>query len=104
VNKKIQNECSGDHTEPLSVTQRLLLLLVRFYQLTLSPMIGGQCRFYPTCSHYATDAIHRHGAGRGMWLATKRLARCHPFHPGGIDLVPDNDSPSPLRTHPGINS
>jgi putative membrane protein insertion efficiency factor len=68
--------------------KRLLLVLIRFYQLCLSPFFGGQCRFYPTCSVYAAEAIDTHGALRGGWLAVRRLLRCHPFHPGGVDLVP----------------
>jgi putative membrane protein insertion efficiency factor len=68
--------------------KRLLLVLIRLYQLCLSPFFGGQCRFYPTCSVYAAEAIDTHGALRGGWLAVRRLLRCHPFHPGGVDLVP----------------
>ncbi|TNF89253.1 MAG: membrane protein insertion efficiency factor YidD [Gammaproteobacteria bacterium] len=62
--------------------------LIRAYQITLSPFIGNQCRFHPSCSHYALEAIDAHGAAKGSWLALKRLARCHPFHPGGIEPVP----------------
>ncbi|MDP6375730.1 MAG: membrane protein insertion efficiency factor YidD [Pseudomonadales bacterium] len=68
---------------------RLLVALVRAYQLTLSSLLGGQCRFHPTCSHYALDALDRHGGVRGGWLICKRLGKCHPFHPGGIDEVPE---------------
>jgi putative membrane protein insertion efficiency factor len=68
--------------------KRLLLVLIRLYQLCLSPFFGGQCRFYPTCSVYAAEAIDTHGALRGGWLAVRRLLRCHPFHAGGVDLVP----------------
>jgi putative membrane protein insertion efficiency factor len=68
---------------------RLVLIgLIRAYQLTLSGWLGGQCRFYPTCSHYAAEAIARHGAIRGVALAAWRLARCGPFTPGGVDHVP----------------
>jgi hypothetical protein len=63
-------------------------LLIRLYQLTLSPWLGGSCRFYPTCSNYALEAIELHGAWRGGWLTLRRLARCHPFHPGGFDPPP----------------
>jgi putative membrane protein insertion efficiency factor len=63
--------------------------LIRLYQLTLSPYIGRQCRFYPSCSHYAQEAIAQHGPVRGVVLAGRRLGKCHPFHPGGIDMVPD---------------
>ena len=66
----------------------LLLWLIRGYQLCLSPFFGGQCRFYPSCSAYAVEAIDTHGALRGSWLAVSRLARCHPWHPGGVDPVP----------------
>jgi putative membrane protein insertion efficiency factor len=62
--------------------------LIRLYQLTLSPFIGNQCRFHPSCSNYALDAVDRWGAIRGSWLALKRLGRCHPFHAGGFDPVP----------------
>jgi len=67
---------------------RLLQLLIRAYQLLLSPFLGGHCRFTPTCSHYAYQAIERHGALRGSWLAIKRIGRCHPFCDGGYDPVP----------------
>lgn len=68
---------------------RLVLIgLIRLYQLTLSGWLGGQCRFYPSCSHYAAEAIARHGAVRGVALATWRLARCGPFTAGGVDHVP----------------
>lgn len=66
----------------------ILKALVRLYQLTLSPFIGGQCRFHPTCSEYAMDALEHHGALRGSILAARRLLRCQPFCDGGIDPVP----------------
>ena len=65
------------------------MILIRVYQWTLSPMLGARCRFYPSCSCYAHEAILRHGALTGTWLAAKRLLRCHPFSPGGYDPVPD---------------
>ena len=68
--------------------EKLLLGLIRLYQLTLSPWVGGQCRFTPTCSVYANEAIRRHGAWRGSGLAIRRLLRCHPFCEGGHDPVP----------------
>lgn len=61
---------------------------IRLYQLVLSPFIGNQCRFHPTCSNYALEAIERFGVLKGSWLAIRRLGRCHPFHPGGFDPVP----------------
>jgi putative membrane protein insertion efficiency factor len=66
----------------------LLLLLIKLYQWCLSPFFGGQCRFYPSCSAYAAEAIDTHGALRGSWLAVRRLLRCHPWHAGGVDPVP----------------
>jgi putative membrane protein insertion efficiency factor len=73
----------------LTRVRRLLLILVRAYQLLLSPLLGGHCRYYPSCSCYAHEAIGRHGAARGAWLAVRRLARCHPFATGGYDPVPE---------------
>ena len=67
---------------------KLFLLIVRGYQLTLSPFFGGACRYYPSCSAYAIEALERHGALRGGWLALRRIGRCHPFRPGGFDPVP----------------
>ncbi|WP_305045495.1 membrane protein insertion efficiency factor YidD [Geoalkalibacter sp.] len=62
--------------------------LIRFYQLVLSPLKGPSCRFYPSCSQYSFDAIHRYGTIKGLWLGLRRLAKCHPFHPGGMDPLP----------------
>ncbi len=67
----------------------LLVGLVKGYQLLISPLFGSRCRFHPSCSQYAIEAIQLHGGGRGSWLALRRLGRCHPFHPGGYDPVPD---------------
>jgi putative membrane protein insertion efficiency factor len=67
---------------------RVLLAAVRFYQRAISPAFPPRCRFAPTCSAYAAEAIEVHGAGRGSWLALRRLAKCAPWHPGGVDLVP----------------
>lgn len=61
---------------------------VHFYRKFISPLTPPSCRFYPTCSQYALDALEEHGALRGSWLAAKRICKCHPFHPGGIDPVP----------------
>ncbi len=66
----------------------VLLFLLGAYRRFLSPALPPACRFYPTCSAYAEGAISRHGALRGTWLTARRLCRCHPFHPGGIDPVP----------------
>jgi len=67
----------------------LLALLVKLYQGLVSPLLPPACRFYPSCSAYAVLAFERHGAARGLWLTLRRLGRCHPFHPGGIDPVPE---------------
>lgn len=68
--------------------RRLLIALIRAYQYVLSPWWGRQCRFAPSCSHYAIEALERHGAIGGSWLALKRILRCHPWNPGGYDPVP----------------
>jgi putative membrane protein insertion efficiency factor len=65
-----------------------LLFMLRGYQYAIRPLLGANCRFFPSCSDYAREAVERHGAGRGTWLAARRLARCHPYHPGGYDPVP----------------
>ena len=79
------------------VTALPLIALVKLYQFTLSPLLGRQCRFSPTCSWYALDALRHHGALRGGWMALKRLARCHPFSKGGYDPVPVDNSDTPMR-------
>ena len=68
--------------------KRILLGLIDAYRLLLSPILGPSCRFYPTCSAYAAEAIEKHGALRGAWLAVKRISKCHPWNPGGVDPVP----------------
>lgn len=68
--------------------QRFLIWLLRGYKRWISPWLPSACRFYPTCSEYACEAVEKYGALRGCWLALKRLARCHPLHSGGIDPVP----------------
>lgn len=75
----------------------LLLAFVRFYKIFLSPFFGGACKFYPSCSNYAHEAIARHGARRGIVLSLKRLGRCRPFTQGGFDPVPDVESDAGTR-------
>jgi uncharacterized protein len=70
------------------VIARVLVLPIRVYQLLVSPLLGPRCRFYPSCSAYAVEALQRHGALRGSWLALRRLGRCHPWNLGGPDPVP----------------
>ena len=70
--------------------RKLLMWIIRGYQLCVSPMLGPRCRFYPSCSCYAHTAIERYGVLRGGWLGIRRLLRCHPFREGGYDPVPDN--------------
>lgn len=80
------------------IPENCLRGLIRGYQVTLSPFIGNQCRFHPTCSHYALDALARHGVMRGVWLTVRRLLRCHPFNPGGFDPVPEATASSSPQT------
>ena len=68
--------------------QKLIINLIRLYQLCLAPYLGLRCRFYPACSHYAVGAVRKHGAARGLWLTLRRLGRCHPLCEGGPDPVP----------------
>lgn len=68
--------------------RRVLVVLIGGYRYLISPMLGNHCRYHPTCSAYAQEAIEIHGAGRGSWMALRRLLRCHPFHAGGFDPVP----------------
>ncbi len=68
--------------------KQLFLVLLRFYQYAISPMLGPKCRFYPSCSEYMVEALEKHGVCRGLWLGLARILRCHPWHPGGFDPVP----------------
>ncbi|MBI5086599.1 MAG: membrane protein insertion efficiency factor YidD [Acidobacteria bacterium] len=67
--------------------QRLILALLAGYRRFISPLLPSACRFHPTCSQYMTQAVERHGAARGLWMGLRRLARCHPLNPGGLDPV-----------------
>lgn len=73
---------------------KILIKLIRVYQLTLSSLFGNRCRFYPTCSQYAQEAISRYGVFKGCYYGVRRILRCHPWHPGGYDPVPDPDGTS----------
>ena len=68
--------------------RQAIIALIRMYQLLISPLLPPACRFYPSCSQYALLAVAEHGIARGLWLGLARLARCHPWNPGGVDLVP----------------
>ena len=68
--------------------KHVLLALIRGYQYLLRPLLGSNCRFYPSCSDYAREAVEKRGALKGSWLALRRILRCHPYHPGGYDPVP----------------
>lgn len=83
--------------------KRLLLLLLRGYKLGISPFLGQNCRFYPSCSDYAAEAIREYGAVKGGALAARRLCKCHPWHPGGFDPVPGRAPDSPAASHRGCH-
>jgi putative membrane protein insertion efficiency factor len=76
----------------MNVVGTLLRGLIRGYQLLISPVMGNNCRFFPSCSSYAMEAIARHGALAGGWMATRRILRCHPWNDGGYDPVPEADA------------
>ncbi|TKC15906.1 membrane protein insertion efficiency factor YidD [Robertmurraya kyonggiensis] len=73
--------------------KKIMIGFIRFYQTVISPIKPPTCRFYPTCSHYGMEAINRFGPFKGGWLTIKRILKCHPFHPGGVDLVPEKKEP-----------
>ncbi|MCG7406274.1 membrane protein insertion efficiency factor YidD [Paenibacillus sp. ACRRX] len=77
---------------------RTVQVPIHFYRKFISPLKPPTCRFYPTCSAYALEAIEVHGAAKGSWLTVKRIAKCHPFHAGGVDLVPPGKGSSPIAT------
>lgn len=82
-----RSSSSGENPPvPASILAWILILIVRLYQIVLGPVLGGHCRFTPSCSVYFIQAVRKHGAVKGAWKGVKRICRCHPFHPGGIDL------------------
>ena len=81
---------------------RVLLALLAGYRRLVSPMLMPRCRFEPSCSAYAVEALERYGAGRGSWLALRRVARCHPFHAGGYDPVPSSARPGAPRAEASL--
>jgi putative membrane protein insertion efficiency factor len=88
----------------MSPAARALLFAVRVYQSFFSALMPSACKFYPSCSHYAAEAVQIHGARRGSWLALRRVSRCHPFTRGGVDLVPDaSDFPRGANTDAGFS-
>ena len=89
---------SGEAPGPFSrKTGAVLIWLVAGYKRVISPLLPSACRFYPTCSDYMREAIAVHGPAQGVWLGVKRLARCHPFHAGGFDVVPEKMHPQKTR-------
>lgn len=89
ANSEGSQECARSRHLPFAIWLSLpFILLIRLYQVTLGPLMGGHCRFEPTCSHYGIEAFRRHGPFRGTWLTFRRLIRCHPFGGSGYDPVP----------------
>jgi hypothetical protein len=83
-----ESACDVSPAEHPGLVARAFLLLIEAYRAALSPLLGGYCRFVPSCSAYAEEAVRRHGARGGLVLTLRRILRCHPFHPGGLDPVP----------------
>jgi uncharacterized protein len=73
----------------MNLIQKISVIILKAYQYFISPFLGNNCRFYPSCSAYTQTAIERFGFLRGSWMGLKRISRCHPFHPGGLDPVPE---------------
>jgi putative membrane protein insertion efficiency factor len=82
------SEMKSENVAVPTLAARVLIVPIVWYQRLISPLLGARCRFAPSCSQYAVEALRVHGAVRGLWLAIARLARCHPFNPGGYDPVP----------------
>jgi len=94
-----QTAITNDEARTATVPARLLMVPIAGYRRFVSPLLPPRCRFAPSCSEYALTAVAEHGAARGLWLAVKRIARCHPFNPGGYDPVPNRVRPAnPARS------
>ena len=78
---------------------KIIQELIRIYQRSVSPLLGARCRYYPSCSQYALEAVRMHGPARGLWLGVRRVARCHPLHPGGFDPVPPRHGSQAQHVH-----
>ena len=94
-------EAQRDQHRRISILAWAMIVLIRGYQLTLSAFLGRQCRFLPTCSEYAREAVARHGALAGAWLAVRRIGRCHPWGGSGYDPVPKPNLPDTTGKAPG---
>jgi putative membrane protein insertion efficiency factor len=77
----------------MNIFQKITLFILKGYQYLISPLLGNNCRYIPSCSCYTHTAIERFGVLKGSWMGLKRILRCHPFHPGGLDPVPEKDEP-----------
>jgi uncharacterized protein len=97
------NPDSGPERASPSAAARLFMLAITGYRRYISPLTGPHCRFTPSCSAYALEAVRVHGALRGSWLAVRRIGRCHPFHPGGEDPVPPAKRRGPLARPEGAS-
>jgi putative membrane protein insertion efficiency factor len=93
IRTAVTSTAQEEPRERPSAAAQVLLLLLAGYRRFVSPLLGPRCRFYPSCSAYALEAVQVHGALRGSWLAARRLSRCHPFHAGGLDPVPGRNRP-----------
>ena len=91
-------DIANDPACTTTVPARLLMLPIALYRRFISPLLGPRCRFAPSCSEYALTALSEHGAARGLWLAVARIARCHPFNPGGYDPVPTREPAKVARS------
>lgn len=83
-----QGQANRPRVKVSAIPRHAIVLLIRGYQVSISPLLPSACRYHPSCSAYAIEAVERYGAMRGGWLAARRIARCHPFHAGGYDPVP----------------